>query len=53
MTVDTPRAKKDARSREQLLQEIDRLRNGGVIEQVGLTDRTVVRALFVGFIAYQ
>lgn len=50
--MDVPKAKRDPRSREQLLAEIDKLRTGGVIEQVGQTARTLIRVGGVAFIAY-
>lgn len=50
--MDVQKAKRDSRSREQLLAEIDRLRTGGLIEQVGQTARTFIRAGGAVFVAY-
>lgn len=44
--------KKDPRNREQLLAEIDRLRVGYWIEEVGATTRFLIGALSVGFVAW-
>jgi len=44
--------RRDARTKEQLLAEIDRLKSSGWIEQAGSTARTVVRVAGVCFVAY-
>lgn len=50
--MDSIKGKKDTRSREQLIQEVQRLRSRGVVDQVGMTARTIVRVACVMFVAY-
>ena len=44
--------RQDVRSREQLLNEIDRLRKGSYIEEAGKTIRVIVSAGCIAFVAW-
>ena len=47
------KARRDTRTREQLVGEIDRLRAGGYIEQFGSTARTFIRCALLAWVAYE
>jgi len=50
--MELARPRKDSRTKEQLLGEIERLKAGSLIEQIGSGVRTFIRAGSVCFVAY-